>query len=570
PTPTPTLRPGETPKPTPTPTATTAVPTPTPTSTPTAVPTPTFTPRPTAVAVPTSTPTPPQPVKPSGSLVYAYSGIGAPGYIPSREDTIPMLLSMNTFKESLFYDNGSGPKPMLAESWSTSADGKSWTFKLKKGIKWHDAEYGDVTAEDLIYSFQDAAIDTSRNVAAYMWRRITKYDSPDPYTLTISTDQPYNDLMTRLTYPYMGQLLVSSKKQRDKLGADGQAAHPTGTGAFRFVEFKTGEYLRVEAVENHWRKTPEAQRLTIMEVPEEITRLALLLTGKADIAQISITQLDALKGPNVKVISKPGGGSFFSYYGGLYLKSREGWAGNSSPWVGDYDNPTSWENAKKVRYAMSLAINRQQIVDTVFKGHGKPLVHRKWIGASQPPVSAKPDDYNPTLAKQLLAEAGVPKGYKITYRTSSDRPVPMNPQVAEAVAGYWRDVGFNVEMAVTTYAAVRPLVVGRKLTGHDMYQHNFGVTVSPELSWTDSTVTFPPYEVPWFESRVSKMLSETDQAKLAAWNKEALQYELDNHLELEIVEMDLIQPIGSKIASWELSGFDPVLGWELWNIKMAK
>jgi peptide/nickel transport system substrate-binding protein len=525
--------------------------------------------RETVVSVATPTPAPAAPSAPSGSVTYAYSGVGSPGYVPSQRFTIPMLLSMNTFAESLFY---AGPdnvlQAMLAESWEISADGKAWTFALREGIPWHDPKYGEVTSADLKYSLEDASVEASRNVGASTWRRVQNFEVVDPHTLTIHTDQAYNDFLLRTSYPYMGEILISSKAQRDELGVDGAAANPVGTGPFRFVEFRTGEHLKVEAVSDHWRASPGIEKLTIMEVPEEVTRMALLLTEKVDIAQVSITQLGALEAAGVEIKSSPGGGCFYSYFGGLYLKERDNWGGPDTPWVGDYDDAASWENSTKVREAMSIAIDRQAIVDAVFQGLGAPLVHRYYLAGSQPPIALEADPYDPEKAKQLLAEAGVAEGYKFTFRTSSDRPVPMNPEVAEAVAGYWRDIGFEVEVVVTTYGGVRPYVVNRDLTGHDMYQHNFGVTVGPALSWADSKVTFPPYEHPWMDERLPSKQKLTDQDELAEWNAEALTWETSNNMMIQWVEMDLIIPIGPRIAEWTMNPVDPVLGWELWNIKL--
>jgi ABC-type transport system substrate-binding protein len=294
--------------------------------------------------------------------------------------------------------------------------------------------------------------------------------------------------------------------------------------------------------------------------------LALILSGKVDIAQMSITQLGALLASGISVKSAPGGGAFYAYFGGLYLKEREDWGGPDAPWVGDYDDPVLWEKAKKVREAMSIGIDRQAIVDALFQGRGAPLVHRYYMAGAKPPIDLEAVPYEPERAKRLLAEAGVEPGYKITFRTSSDRPVPMNPEVAEAVGGFWRDLGFEVSVAVTTYGGVRPLIVGRKLTGHDMYQHNFGVTVAPALSWADSRVTFPPYEHPWMDERLPVKQQIIDQDQLAEWNAEALQWETDERMMIQFVEMDLIIPVGPNIKEWQLNRVDPVLGWELWNI----
>jgi ABC-type transport system substrate-binding protein len=523
----------------------------------------------TQVVVATPTPGSVTPSAPSGTVRYAYSGIGSPGYVPSQRFTIPMLMSMNTFAESLFY---AGPnnelQAMLAESWQISTDGKSWTFVLREGIPWHDSKYGEVTAEDLKYSFEDAAVEASRNVGASTWRRVKEFEIADSHALTIHMEQAFNDFLIRVAYPYMGEILVSSKQQRDELGADGAAANPVGTGPFKFVEFRTGEHLKVDAFEGHWRATPAIDELFIMEIPEEVTRMALLLTDKVDIAQVSITQLGALEASEVQIKSQAGGGAFYAYFGGLYLKERDDWGGPETPWVGDYDDPALWEKATNVREAMSISIDRQAIVDAIFKGRGAPLVHRYYMAGAQPPIALDADPYDPVRAKQLLAEAGVPEGYQFTYRTSSDRPVPMNPEVAEAVAGFWRDLGFEVEVAVTTYGAVRPYVVGRTLTGHDMYQHNFGVTVAPALSWADSRVTFPPYEHPWMDERLPVKQQIIDQDELAQWNAEALQWETDENMMIQLVEMDLIIPVGPRIAEWNLNPVDPILGWELWSIKL--
>ena len=99
-----------------------------------------------------------------------------------------------------------------------------------------------------------------------------------------------------------------------------------------------------------------------------------------------------------------------------------------------------------------------------------------------------------------------------------------------------------------------------------MYQHNFGVNVARVFDWADSNATFPAFEHPWMDEEVKVRATLKEAADLDAWNAKVLKWERDNLMTIQLVEMDLIIPVGPRIADWKLSALDPTLGWELWNI----
>ena len=173
-------------------------------------------------------------------------------------------------------------KPNLASEWQRTEDAKNWRFKLRSDVTFHDGS--PFTAKDVVLSWTLLTAQDSRATTATQFRKLIKSASDieivNDHELVFHLTESEPELPWHLTQGF----LIYSKAYFDKVGINGYAAAPIGTGPFRFKEFKQGQYILYERVEKHWRQTPEFAELQLFYMPEDTTRLAALLTGELHIA----------------------------------------------------------------------------------------------------------------------------------------------------------------------------------------------------------------------------------------------------------------------------------------------
>jgi len=330
---------------------------------------------------------------------------------------------------------GNGMAPSLAESWTASRDGLAYQFALRKGVTFHNGD--PVTAEDVKFSFERYKGAGSATLKA----RVAGVDVLDAGRVRFRLKQPWPDFMTFYGTPATGAAWIVPKKYVEKVGDDGFKKAPVGAGPYRFVSFKPGVELVLEAHEAYWRKTPGVKRLVFKAVPDESTRLAMLKRGEADIAY-------SIRGALAGELRKTPG---------LTLKPS---LPTFTEWVtfADQWDPKSPWHDRRVRLAANLAIDRQAINDADYLGFGKVsanIVPRDF--AFYWPAPAYPHD--PAKARTLLAEAGYPKGFD-AGDISSD-----NVYVPEAIANYLQAVGIRVKLRPLERAAFYAADQEKRLRG---------------------------------------------------------------------------------------------------------
>ena len=282
---------------------------------------------------------------------------------------------------------GKNMAPSLAESWSTSPDGLVYEFVLRKGVKFHNGE--PVTAEDAKFSFE-----RYRGISAKALKdKVAAVEAPDPGRVRFRLKQPWPDFMTFYGTPATGAGWIVPKKYVEKLGEEGYKKAPVGAGPYRFVSFTPGVELVLEAVEGYWRKTPSVKRLVFKAVPDASTRLAMLKRGEADVAYGLAGELgeEVRRTPGLTLRPTP----FVSTH---WLVFADQWD-SSSPW-----------HDRRVRLAATYAVDRQTINQAETLGFSRitgSIIPAGFDFYWQPPAYP----YDPARAKQLLAEAGYPKGF---------------------------------------------------------------------------------------------------------------------------------------------------------------
>ncbi|PYN25570.1 MAG: hypothetical protein DMD99_08075 [Candidatus Rokuibacteriota bacterium] len=323
----------------------------------------------------------------------------------------------------------------LAESWTLSADQRTYEFKLRDGVKFHNGE--PFTAEDVKFSFQRS------KGARVLKEKVREIEAVAANRVRFHLREPFPDFMAFYGTLATGAGWVVPKAYVLKVGDDGFKKHPIGLGPYRFVSHTPGVELVMEAYEGYWRKMPAVKRLVFKVVPESTTRMAMLKRGEVDVAYLlDVPQAQEVKkDPTLKLAFSGGIGIFF-------LDFLDQWD-PKSPWAD-----------KRVRLAASHAIDRQALSEAETLGASKPagnFIPRSFEFAL--PIEAAP--YNPTRAKQLLAEAGYPNGFD----AGELHQLPPYFSLGEAIVGYLGAAGIKLKMRPMERAAYLAAVASKKLKG---------------------------------------------------------------------------------------------------------
>jgi len=333
---------------------------------------------------------------------------------------------------------GNAMAPSLAQSWSASADGLTYEFVLRQGVRFHNGE--PVTADDVKFAFE-----RYRGVSAKILKeRVRQVQVVDPQRVRFQLKAPWPDFLTFYATPATGAAWIVPKKYIEKVGDEGFKKVPVGAGPYRFVSFTPGVELVAEANEHYWRKTPSVKRLVIKVVPDEVTRAAMLKRGEIDIGYI-------FRGPIAEDIRRTAGLTLkpVRFHGEQWLAFTDQWD-PKSPWAD-----------RRVRLAVSHALDRQAINESFtlgFSGLTGSIIPRDFEFAW--PVA--PHSYDPAKARQLLAEAGYPQGFESELWTDTGFA-----EYTEAVANYLAAIGIRTRVRAMERAAyftqlrekkLRPLV----------------------------------------------------------------------------------------------------------------
>jgi peptide/nickel transport system substrate-binding protein len=314
--------------------------------------------------------------------------------------------------------------PALAESWSVSRDGLAYEFVLPKGARFHTGD--PVTADDVRFSFEryrGAGHKTLKEGVAAV-------EVPDPGRVRFRLKQPWPDFLTFYTSA-TGASWIVPRKYVEKVGDEGFKKVPVGAGPYRFVSFTPGVELVLEAFEPYWRKTPNIKRLVFRVIPDESTRLAALKRGEVDIVY-------SIRGALAEELRRTPG---------LTLKPTVIQATFWLYFADQWDPKSPWHD-RRVRLAANHAIDRTAINQAETLGFSKitgSIIPSTFDFYWQPPAYA----YDPGKARQLLAEAGHPKGFDageyfcdVAYAN-----------LGEAVVNYLQAVGIRIKLRPLERAA---------------------------------------------------------------------------------------------------------------------
>jgi peptide/nickel transport system substrate-binding protein len=310
-------------------------------------------------------------------------------------------------------------QPGLAESWTVSADGTQYTLRLRRGVTFHDGTPLDARA---VKWNLDRLKDSNVRVPIRAPYPIKDVEAVDATTVRITLSRPSAPFLSALSWTTSG---IVSPASIDKHGNEYKTiVHPVGTGPYVFKERKKGESVTVARYDRYWGRKPHYDTVVFRIVPEAATRESLILAGQVDLIVLPpIADVPALsRNPAVKVLLAASDRTIF-----VSLNTTK-------PPLNDV----------RVRQALNYAVDKQAIIQNVLFGAADPM------DAPMAPslfgyCRVGSYEYNPARAKQLLAEAGVQSGTKITFHHPTGRYV-QDKEASQAIAGYLREVGLDPQL----------------------------------------------------------------------------------------------------------------------------
>ena len=503
--------------------------------------------------------------KPEGTLTVAVSTFGNERWLPNLYVGAEDVVLKPLWENLLSRDAKGNLIPMLAEKWQVSDGGRTWKFHLRKGVRFHNGT--ELTAEDVRYTFATIAKEGSANSLAPDFRLIKSMEVEGPYTITLRSEKPFVTLGNRVTQGLFASVAyIQSKKHLETAGEQGAERQPIGTGPWKFVEHVRGDRIVFEAVENHWRATPNFKRLVFMKVPEPSTRMAMLRAGTVDVIEIGGEYVDELKKVGMRTLTMPNVAAIWVILGGQ-------WSTKPS-----YDPKVPWaqpdaERARKVRMALNLALDKKAIIERVLGGVGTPVGTVNYY-PTDPWISEallKPVPYDPTKAKALLTEAGYPNGFELTMNLTAWPGRGFLPDVGEAVATYWEKIGLRVKRRPVDRAVFAADFRARSYAGVALAYA--GPIIAPEpwelfqrISHSKSAVHLLA-EYPKLDAFIERLSAEPNLAERTRIMREELGPWLYEQMPgISIGATHAIAGVGPKVGEWPLiPGHMGVHNWEYVN-----
>jgi len=330
---------------------------------------------------------------------------------------IPIILTMH---ERLLASDPVTGERTIKDSLSESVevlDGKDIKFKLRKNARFHTGD--PVTAHDVKFTFEEMVNPKNANVVAGPLDEIEEIEVVDDYTVIFRLYEPY------AAWKELFWVGICSKEYFKKVGWKKFRSHPVGSGAFKFVEWKKGQYIQLEAVPNHPIFNVDFKTLKLMIIPDETTRLAMLETGEidlmTDVLPINVRRLKSRKGIVVKKEAKAPSLFAIAFRADTYPILKD----------------------SNIGKAINHGINRQEIIDKVFLGEGYPL----YMNASKPELGWEPTvyfEFNPEKARAFLKKSSYKPGTPLILSYSSS--VPMAAMISAIVQRYLKNVGITVKL----------------------------------------------------------------------------------------------------------------------------
>ncbi|MBJ6727487.1 peptide-binding protein [Geomesophilobacter sediminis] len=337
------------------------------------------------------------------------------------------------------YDKNLNLEGDLAQSWEVAPDGLTITFHLRKGVKWHDG--APFTSRDVMYTYRVTIDPKTPTAYAEDFKQVKSASAPDPYTFRVVYDKPFAPALASWGMPVLPAHLLEGKD----ITKSPLSRKPVGTGPFIFKEWIPGQKVTLDANPDYWEGAPYLDRYIYRIIPDNSTMYMELKGGTLDMMGLSPVQYQ-------RQTNTPEFLSRFNKY--RYPASAYTYLG--------YNLRLPLFQDRRVRQAITSAINKQEIIQGVLFGMGQvargPYKPGTW--AWNPNI--RDFDYNPARAMQLLREAGwvmgkdgilVKDGKRFSFTILTNQGNDQRIKAAQIMQQRLKAVGIDVKIRVLEWAS---------------------------------------------------------------------------------------------------------------------
>jgi peptide/nickel transport system substrate-binding protein len=434
-------------------------------------------------------------------------------------------VTSNMFDQLVKFDDNMKVVPSLAESWERISD-TAVKFKLREDVKFHNGD--PLTSEDVKFSFDRmmASSIVSNNVSF-----LESVEIVDGYNVILHTKGPYAPLLAALTTPPCA-IVPKKVVEADEKGF---ALNPVGTGPYKFVEWKQGEYCKLEAFDGYYGEKAKTKYVIMKVVPENTQRTIMLETGEADVAYEVL--------PND--VSKIESNDKLQLLKGVSLKSVDfGFNTKSKGPVGN----------KLVRQAIECAIDKKGIVEGVLYGIGQPgslPIAPAAFGYSDKFAA---DKYDVEKAKALLAEAGYKDGFEIRIWTDTDQA---HVEICQVVQNQLAEIGIKANIEVIEYGTL----LNKLMDGEDYdMELSFFNNIVGDADYALYSVFHPAsksnharYDNPEVSDLIIQSRGEVDDAKRTAAYDKIYNILSEDTAQFSIYYEEMCVAINKNVEGFKLS-----------------
>ena len=494
--------------------------------------------------------------------------------------------------------------PMLAESWELDLEG-GWpigaTLQIRDDVIFHGhglgsrsnngGSWGPMTAADIAFTINDGNGAINRNSNHWQANDFAVVFGNNPAVgvddttlqLTFAKDAEGNTLYdprwaVNIMNDAAQSFSVQSLNRYNTVGETEMKNTPfIGTGPLHIIEWTQDETATLEPVPyNHWNANSKVDRIVFTEIFDQNARVAAMRTGEVDAAPIPLNSLPQMLEGGFKTADNGLARHASVVFSGNLWETEHVLFGTrldtsavyarDVPWVGNPNDMADFEEATLVRNALARAIDRERINQDLLHGIGHP-VHLNQFSPNNPNWQSKWEyPYDPEAARDMLARTGYPNGFEMPLYA----PNPGGYQdIADAIAGYWGEIGVQTSVQKFAYSVYRPGIVARATTLPWVTACDDGKSTWP-WEWPKSadhtSLTRGGFscglEIPEVANTWIAVAAESDSAKQIALNNALADYLYDQAVSFGVVGVP--GPITynpNKIADWPM---DPAL-FSTWN-----
>ncbi len=443
--------------------------------------------------------------------------------------SVDQVYVANVFESLTGRGQDGGVMPKLAESYKASEDGLTYDFVLRKGVTFHNGDAFD--ADDVIYSWQRASNPELKNrFAPFLVNKIKGIDRVSDHEVRIHLKSLNPTLLSDMSTFFP----IVPKDYAEKAGPEGFASAPIGTGPFKLVSRAVQSGFKLETNDAYWGDKPKIEGVDVRVVPDDSTRVAMLMAGEADVVQnlptFMMAQIDSV--PGLEALVLPAIQEQFFLY-----------------------NPQSRVWDLKVRQAIAKAVDVETIAATLFHGSTSPLpgfcLPQRELGCDGSLAATK---FDPEGARKLLEEAKFDFGQPLRLIGLAPGGAPNSKETVEAVASYLGKIGVKTEVILMESGALRAFRAQevKDYSKHDLIFYAYAALNSDPTQKLTFMKTGGPgsfHSMPEYDAMIATLDAEPKQEARAGLISKMLKYIDDQAYVLNLWNTDAVYGKKKEI-SW--------------------